>query len=181
MEILDLYNSRGERLRRTVARGEWRPEDGGYVKIVHVILMNGKGEVLIQQRAFTKKVWPGQWTLLGGFVVSGEEPEEAVIRETAEEYGVDVSACPRRRVYRLVRESRGCIMEFWMVAADVPLAEVVRQVEEVEAVAYETPERLYGIYSQGDRWVGEEESYRRLVLNLIARIPEMFSEFISDV
>ncbi|NCC68961.1 MAG: NUDIX domain-containing protein, partial [Clostridia bacterium] len=91
MEILDLYNENGERLGSTMDRSNWKKGRDEYVKVVHVFLMNAKGEILIQQRAFSKEVWPGRWSILGGFVQSREEPEKAVLRETSEEYGVDIS------------------------------------------------------------------------------------------
>jgi isopentenyldiphosphate isomerase len=176
MEILDLYDEQGRRLGRTMDRACWSKRTDEYVKVVHVFLMNGEGDILIQQRAFEKPTWPGMWSVLGGFVQSCEEPEEAVIRETAEEYGVDISGCSRRMVYRIVHKPRGAIMEYWMVLGDVRLSDVVCQPEEVAAAAYATPEALGEIYAGQDRWSGDDGTYREEVLDLIAGIPRIFSE-----
>jgi isopentenyldiphosphate isomerase len=158
-------------------RSVWNKGKDEFVKVVHVFVMNSKGDILIQQRAFTKQVWPGRWSILGGFVASREEPEEAVIRETAEEYGVDISNCPRRMIFEMIQRSLGVIMEYWIVLADIPIEEVVCQPEEVETAAYVTPERLHDIYSDEDRWSEDDRTYRDKVLDLIARIPRIFAEF----
>ncbi|NCB50860.1 MAG: NUDIX domain-containing protein [Clostridia bacterium] len=177
MEILDLYNENGERLGSTMDRSNWKKGRDEYVKVVHVFLMNAKGEILIQQRAFSKEVWPGRWSILGGFVQSREEPEKAVLRETSEEYGVDISDYPRRMIHRILQRPRGVIMDYWIVLADIPIKNITCQPEEVESAVYVTPEELYGIYSDAFRWVGDDALYRDDVLLLIARIPQIFSEF----
>ena len=180
MEILDLYNERGERLGRTMDRSNWTKDKDEYVKVVHVFLMNAKGEVLIQQRAFTKEIWPGRWSILGGFVRSREEPEEAVLRETSEEYGVGISEYPRRRIARILQRPRGVIMDYWLVLADIPIASVVCQPEEVEAAVYVTPEKLRDIYSDEFRWVGDDALYRDDILRMIDRIPRLFAAFSEE-
>lgn len=176
MEILDLYDERGRRLGRTMDRDRWNKGGDEFVKVIHVFLMNNKGEILIQQRAFEKPTWPGMWSVLGGFVQSREEPEEAVVRETAEEYGVDISGCPRRMIYRIVHRPRGAIMEYWMVLGDVRMADVVCQPEEVAAAAYATAAELRDIYAGQNRWSRDDGTYREEVLGLIARVPQIFAE-----
>lgn len=181
MEILDLYNERGERLGRTMDRSNWSKGKDEFVKVVHVFLMNAKGEVLIQQRAFTKEVWPGRWSILGGFVQSLEDPEEAVLRETQEEYGVDITGFPRRMIFRLLQRPYGVIMDYWIVLADIPIEDVVCQPEEVESAVYVTPEKLHEIYSDCFRWVGDDALYRDDVLRLIAGIPQLFTGFSEEI
>lgn len=178
MELLDLYDADGNRLGRTADRAAWVPVPGEYVKIIHLFIVNGEGESLIQRRAVTKKTWPGVWAILGGFVKSGEEPEQAVLREAAEEYGADLSACPRRRVLHLVREGRGAIMEFWLAAAEIPVEKVVCQPEEVEAAAYVTTAELYALYSEPSRWGPQDGAYRRAVLDVIQRLPRLHGELL---
>lgn len=61
-------------------------------RAVHIHVLNGKGDVLIQQRAMSKDVAPGKWTTAcSGHVDAGETYETAAIRELYEELHIDVS------------------------------------------------------------------------------------------
>jgi mutator protein MutT len=50
------------------------------------IIINKHGELLMSQRAYTKKLAPGIWHLPGGKVEEGEEFEVALKRELQEEF-----------------------------------------------------------------------------------------------
>ncbi|HEV8451890.1 MAG TPA: NUDIX domain-containing protein [Gaiellales bacterium] len=51
------------------------------------LVQNQRGEVLLVRRADD-----GRWAMPGGWVDPGEMPEQAVVREVAEETGLQVSA-----------------------------------------------------------------------------------------
>lgn len=53
---------------------------------VSAILINAKGQVLLQQRDDNPAIrYPGHWSLFGGTIEDGESPEAAVAREVKEE------------------------------------------------------------------------------------------------
>lgn len=56
---------------------------------VPAIIMNQKGEILLEKRS--KKMWyyPDMWGLPGGLIEYGETIEQAIKRELREELGVD--------------------------------------------------------------------------------------------
>ena len=54
---------------------------------VDALAQNERGEVLLVRRADD-----GRWAMPGGWVDPGETPEQAVVREVAEETGLRVSA-----------------------------------------------------------------------------------------
>lgn len=57
-------------------------------KVVHVLVFNPAGELLLQKRSMNKDLFPGKWdTSVGGHVMLGEDILEAAIRETEEELG----------------------------------------------------------------------------------------------
>lgn len=58
--------------------------------VVHLNLVNSKGDVYLQKRPLHKKVQPGKWdTAVGGHVDYGEGIEEALQRECLEEIGLE--------------------------------------------------------------------------------------------
>jgi 8-oxo-dGTP diphosphatase len=61
------------------------------VLVVAVALVDVDGRVLLAQRPPGKSM-AGLWEFPGGKVHAGENPEEALIRELAEELGIDVAA-----------------------------------------------------------------------------------------
>jgi 8-oxo-dGTP diphosphatase len=61
------------------------------VLVVAVALVDGDGRVLLAQRP-PGKAMAGLWEFPGGKVQADETPEDALIRELAEELGIDVAA-----------------------------------------------------------------------------------------
>jgi 8-oxo-dGTP diphosphatase len=61
------------------------------VLVVAIALIDSDGRVLIAQRPEGKKM-AGLWEFPGGKVDPGETPENALIRECAEELGIDIRA-----------------------------------------------------------------------------------------
>lgn len=53
---------------------------------VKAIIYNHKGEILLQQRDFNKKIpYPGYWNFFGGLIENDEKPIDALKRELSEE------------------------------------------------------------------------------------------------
>ena len=61
------------------------------VPIVCAALLDGEGQVLLQQRP-KGKAMAGLWEFPGGKIAAGESPEVALCRELKEELGLDVAA-----------------------------------------------------------------------------------------
>ena len=58
-------------------------------KVVHVLVFNDAGNLLLQKRSMNKDVAPGKWdTSVGGHVSPGEDLKTAALREMKEELGV---------------------------------------------------------------------------------------------
>ena len=91
MEYFDLVDSRN-RVIGKAARQECHGNPSNIHRAVHVLVLNERGEVLIQKRSVKKDVQPGKWdTSVGGHVNAGESYEEAAHRETREELGFGLS------------------------------------------------------------------------------------------
>ena len=59
--------------------------------IVHALISNNNGEVLILRRSKLNDVLMGYWDIPGGTLEDGEDPAAGAIRETQEEAGLDIS------------------------------------------------------------------------------------------
>src|SRR4030043_1960213 len=59
-------------------------------RVVHVLIFNTEGKLLLQKRSLNKDVAPGKWdTSVGGHVNLGEDPLSAANREMREELGIE--------------------------------------------------------------------------------------------
>jgi 8-oxo-dGTP diphosphatase len=75
-------------------------------QVVGAILLNERGEVLLQQRDEKPTLrYAGYWTFFGGAVEKGETPDEAMCRELREELEIELPltfwkqyVCPARTV-----------------------------------------------------------------------------------
>ena len=57
--------------------------------VVHLHVLNSKGELYLQKRPEWKDIQPGKWdTSVGGHIDYGETPEQALVREVREELGM---------------------------------------------------------------------------------------------
>lgn len=92
-EIVDIINEKNEII------GSCGREEI-YIKrllhrIVHVLVFNNGGQILLQQRSKNREYLPGYWsTSAGGHVLNGEAVERAAIREMNEELGIKASLEP---------------------------------------------------------------------------------------
>ena len=89
-ELLDLVDDKDE-----IVGEVWKSKANSDPKLIHreaaIAVFNKEGEVLLQQRALTKRNDPGVWkTTAAGHVGKGESPEAAIIREVKEELGIEI-------------------------------------------------------------------------------------------
>jgi isopentenyl-diphosphate Delta-isomerase len=95
-ELLDLLNDAGNPTGEQLDKAEIHSK-GLWHRDVHVWVTDGQN-VLQQQRAWDKKIMPGEWDIsVGGHVAAGETTLDAAVRETTEELGLDF---PRERFIR---------------------------------------------------------------------------------
>ncbi len=87
MEFLDVVSDRDEVIGRA-------SRDEIYKKllphrIVHILIFNDRQEMALQLRSKIASFCPGHWsTAVGGHVQSGENYEQAALRESEEELGI---------------------------------------------------------------------------------------------
>lgn len=87
-EILEIVDTDGNII-GTAPRSEIHGNPSLLHKVVHVLVFNDKGELLLQKRSMNKDVAPGKWdTSVGGHVPNGEDLITAAKREMEEELGI---------------------------------------------------------------------------------------------
>ena len=86
-ELWDIYDSDRNPTGRVEPRG--RLVIGDYHLVVHIWLMNEKGEILVTQRA-QNKPWGLFWETTGGSVLAGETSLQAAVRVVREEVGLEL-------------------------------------------------------------------------------------------
>ncbi len=89
-EFWDLYDHSGNNLHTPIKRGDLIP-DGKYHRIIHVWILNERGEFLIQRRASHLKWYGGRWATTTGSILSGQFDFMAeAYRELEEELSLSI-------------------------------------------------------------------------------------------
>ena len=87
-EILEIVDRDGNVIGKA-PRSEIHGNPSLIHKVVHVLVFNPDGGLLLQKRSLSKDVAPGRWdTSVGGHMEPGETLEAAAMREMAEELGI---------------------------------------------------------------------------------------------
>ncbi|MEW6002498.1 MAG: NUDIX domain-containing protein [Nitrospirota bacterium] len=102
-ELLEVINYKGEVidiLPRSVIHGN----PSLIHRVIHVLVFNSRGELLLQKRSIKKDVAPGRWdTSVGGHVNPGESLLQAVSREMKEELGI--TSCIPKFLYSYIHSN----------------------------------------------------------------------------
>jgi len=93
-EFLEVVNEIGEVI-KTLPRSVIHGDPTLMHRVVHVLVFNQHGELLLQKRSMNKDVAPGKWdTSVGGHVEAGETISGALAREMKEELGITAFVGP---------------------------------------------------------------------------------------
>lgn len=87
-ELLEVVDEKGSVL-RIARRSEMHGNPSLMHRVVHVLVLNSKGDLLLQKRSMKKDVAPGKWdTSVGGHISPEEDILDAAKRELREELGI---------------------------------------------------------------------------------------------
>jgi len=143
MELWDLYDANHLPLGCQAQRGEALP-DGALHLVVHVVIFNRAGELLIQLRQPWKDGWPGMWDLsAGGSALCGEDSRAAAEREAAEELGLTLDLSGERP-YFTVHFDNG-FEDYYLIEREVAPEELHPHPEEVAEVRWASREQVLAL------------------------------------
>ena len=160
MEKFDLYDINRNKLNITINRGDKLPENT-YRLVVHMVIFNSKGEMLIQQRHPNKKNWPSLWDIsVGGCASSGESSVAAMIRETKEELGLDLSEFIKRPIFTF--NFHEGFDDIYIVNKDIDLTSLTLQETEVVDAKWATIDEIIEMMNN-NQFIVYHESFLKLL------------------
>ena len=89
MELWDVYDINRKFTGKIIDRhSDERLQEGEYHLVVEAIVINIKGEILLNKRSKFKNKYPNMWECIGGSCIRGENSLQAILREIKEELGI---------------------------------------------------------------------------------------------
>lgn len=171
MERLDLLDKERIKTGETIERGKKIPKDR-YRQVIHVVIFNSKGEMLIQQRQSFKDKWANLWDFsAGGSVIAGEKTYEAAQREVFEELGIVLDLSNVRPSFT-TNFATG-FDDYYIVNLDYNLDDLKLQASEVKDARWAT-------YSEILRMMSEKcfIPYQNGIVELLFGLQEKHNNFI---
>ena len=163
MELWDLYDRDRIPTDEIHQRGTPLPQ-GRYHMVVHVVIFNARGEMLIQQRQPFKEGWPNLWDItVGGSAVAGDNSRTAAERETMEEIGLHIDLS--REQPKLTIPFDVGFDDVYTLTMDVDLASLTLQESEVQAVRWASEEEVLAMLADG-RFIPYHRAFIQLLFAL---------------
>ena len=147
MELWDLYDRDRHPTGEIHERGKPVPP-GRYHIVVHVVIFNSQGEMLIQQRQPFKEGWPNLWDItVGGSAVAGDDSRSAAEREVMEELGLPINLSGE--MPRIILPFDQGFDDIYIINMDVDLTALRLQESEVQAVRWAGMEDIFALMEAG--------------------------------
>lgn len=166
MEIWDILDKNGRRTGKTVIRGKRGLGKGEYHLVVHISIVNDRGEFLIQKRSDKRPLMPGEWAATGGSAFSSESSRHAAARELNEEMGIRLGRKDLKLVKRMLRKFS--LTDIWAARCNVDVDNLNLQTEEVAKAKWVSADELKTMIRNG-----EFHNYGKDYFDLIFSINEL--------
>ena len=146
MEYLRVYDNNKKPLDKKVLRGTPLKENE-HILISLIFIENEKGEYLIQKTSESKS---GKYASTGGHVDLDEDSYHAIIRETKEELGVDIT---NDNIIYINTILLGVpFFDIYYLKKNININNLTLQKEEVSSVSYMSKEKIISLIEE-DKFV----------------------------
>lgn len=146
MELLDVYDSLGNKTGRVVERGKKNEifSKDEHIAVAIIYIENDRDEFLIQK---TSKEKGGHYSSTGGHINHGEDAFSTIVREVKEELGIDISND------NIISLGHICVdfpVRFvFYLKKNINLNDITLQKDEVESVSYMSIDKIKKILDKG--------------------------------
>ena len=171
-ELFDVYDINGDYIGVKPKSFCHSKNPGVFHKPVWIWIVNGKGQVLLQKRAATKKFMPNKWDgSVTGHVVSGETSLDGCVRETSEEIGLKFNEDQFEFLGEFWAKEVWEIGQVYLLKTEIDLKRVKVQKEEVSEVKFVDFDKFKSLFFSDDfmpygneykNWVIEKLSGKRI-------------------
>ncbi|WP_044397351.1 NUDIX domain-containing protein [Lacinutrix sp. Hel_I_90] len=179
-ERIDIVTKAGQPTGKSAPKSEIHGK-GHYHNTVHIWFFTATGEILLQQRAASKIIYPLLWDVsVAGHIEAGETLKSGAIREIEEEIGLSILETDLHKigVFECFQTYPNGIIdnEFhntYITELKVDISQLILQTEEVEAlklVSIETFKDLLKHSETNGHFVTSNSKYYEFVLASIQKI-----------
>ena len=163
MELWDLYTRDRIPTGEIHQRGTPLPPER-YHMVVHVVIFNRQGQMLIQQRQPFKEGWPNLWDItVGGSAIAGDSSRTAAERETLEEIGLAIDLSDEQP--KLTIPFDVGFDDIYTLVMDVDLSALTLQESEVQAVKWADEAEVLAMLADG-RFIPYHRAFIELLFAL---------------
>lgn len=153
IEFIDVLDESGN-ITGIIKTREEIKRDKDYYRIVLLWIYNPKlKKILVQRRSNNKESSPNKWDLtIGGHIKAGESSLDAIIRETKEEIGIDISNDIVTKVLEVKpSENKPKFTDIYLVIKEVDINDIKLQLEEVSEIKYFSIEELIDLHNSNNQ------------------------------
>jgi len=147
-EFWDVYDAERKYTGRVHTRGEPLPP-GDYHLVVHVWVLNSRGEFFTTLRSPEKDYLPNMWEACGGSATAGEDSLTAALREFREETGITLRPECGERVIAYCRHESDFV-DVWLFRQDMDVNDFMPRPGETVQARWATPEEILRMMAAGE-------------------------------
>lgn len=173
--MIDVLNENGEKTGEIVSREDVH-KLGLWHKCVHIWIINGKGEILLQKRSEQKVTNPNMWTTAtSGHLSAGDSSIEGAIRELSEEIGLKVNEDELNYLFT-VKESKekkpktildNEITDVYLMQKDIDISNLKLQAEEVSKVKWFSYDEFKKMVMENDENLVSHKEMQLKILEIL--------------